>query len=189
MRQFGELFAMSGPAAWAGRRRAVELHIRRVGTEFVEKQKTLVKIPDLKDVHIYEALRLLKEELNLTPTSAIANPSLAYADESENEVMYSEPRFGSWVNPKTTVKVCYLTQDVGDRVWLYYVNEEVISESKSLKDKKDNGRQERIDKVAKVTKDVSKGIYTGVADVSQNLAKNIEKPFTEKKASSDKSEE
>lgn len=52
----------------------------KIGLEIIEKQKNLVKIPDLKDVHIEEALRILKEDLNLTPTSVIANPSIAYAD-------------------------------------------------------------------------------------------------------------
>jgi hypothetical protein len=46
----------------------------------IEKQKNLIKIPDLKDVHIDEAFRVLKDELNLTPTPAISNPSIAYAD-------------------------------------------------------------------------------------------------------------
>ncbi|MDD3305819.1 MAG: PASTA domain-containing protein [Acetobacterium sp.] len=87
----------------------------KVGNEYLDKQKNRVKIPDFKDVHIAEALRVLKNELNLTPISAIANPSLVYADESENEVMYSEPRFGSRVNPGTIVKVYYLTQEVIDK--------------------------------------------------------------------------
>lgn len=236
----------------------------KIGTELIEKQKNLVKIPDLKDVHINEALRVLKDELNLTPTSAIAHPNLAYADENENEVMYSEPRFGSRVNPGTTVKVYYLTQEVivkskellgnqvqefkvprviglniyearedleglglkvteklekpslgliskedgqvtritypndqktgstlktGERVWLYYVNEEVVLESKSIKDKKDKDGQERIDKIEKAAKDISKGIYTGAVDASQNVAKKIGKSFSKKKASSDNNEE
>lgn len=236
----------------------------KIGVEIIEKQKNLIKIPDLKDVHIEEALRILKDELNLTPTSAIANPSPAYADESENDVMYTEPRFGSRVNPTTTVKVYYVTQEVidkskdllgnevqefkvprviglniyearedleclglkvseklekpdlgfvsnedgqvtrvtypndqkigskiktGDRVWLYYVNEEVILESKSIKDKKDKDWQEKIDKIGKATKDVSKGIYNGAVDAPHNIAKNIGNPFTKKKVSSDKSEE
>src|SRR5665648_144622 len=87
----------------------------KIGVEIIEKQKNLIKIPDLKDVHIDEALRVLKDELNLTLTSAIANPRPAYADESENDVMYSEPKFGSRVNPSTTVKVYYLTQEVIDK--------------------------------------------------------------------------
>ena len=62
----------------------------------------------------------------------------------------------------------------GDRVWLYYVNEEVILESKSIKDK---GGQERIDQIAKVTKDMSKGIYAGAVDVPQNLLKILENRY------------
>lgn len=224
----------------------------KIGVEIIEKQKNLIKIPDLKDIHIDEAIRILKEDLNLTPTSAIANPSIAYADESENEVMYSEPKFGARVNPKTTVKVYYLTQDVidkskrlmenavqefklpevigldiyearedlealglrvadklekpnskfinkedgqvtrvtypndqkigsklktSDRVWLYYVNEDVIMESMSLKDDKDNDKQELIDKFGKVTKDVLKGINNGVVEAPHNIAKNFKNPF------------
>ncbi len=87
----------------------------KIGNEFIEKQKNLVKIPDLKDVYIDEALRILKNELNLNPISAIAKPRLGYADESENEVMYSEPKFGTKVDPKTPVKVYYLTQEVIDK--------------------------------------------------------------------------
>lgn len=196
----------------------------KVGTEIIEKQKNLVKIPDLKDVHIDEALRVLKDQLNLIPTPAIANPSISFAYESENDVVYSEPRFGCRVNPKTTVKVYYLTQEVidkskellenevqefklpkviglnlyearedlealglkiteklekpslnyydkedgqvtrvtypndekigskcktGHRVWLYYVNEEVIFESKAIKDKKDTDRQTCMNKIGK----------------------------------------
>lgn len=84
----------------------------KIGTEFIEKQKNLIKIPNFKDVHVDEVLRVLKDELNLIPSPAIAHPSSAYADESENEVMYSEPKFGSRVNPRTTVKVYYLTQEI-----------------------------------------------------------------------------
>lgn len=236
----------------------------KIGVEIIEKQKKLIKIPDLKDVHIDEALRILKDELNLTPTPAIANPSIAYADESENDVMYSEPKFGSRVNPGTTVKVYYLTQEVidkskdllgkevqefkvprviglniyearedleglglkvsekletpnlkfvdkedgqvtrvtypdnqkigskfktGDRVWLYYVNEEVILESKLIKDKKDKDRQVIIDKIGKVTKEISEGICNAAVDAPENIAKNIRKKLTKEKVISDKNEE
>jgi hypothetical protein len=236
----------------------------KIGAELIEKQKKLIKIPDLKDVYIDEALRVLKDELNLTPIPDIANPSIAYADESEKEVMYSEPKFGSHVNPGTTVKVYYLTQEVidkskellgkevqeikvprviginiyearedleglglkvsekletpnlkfvdkedgqvtrvtypdnqkigskfktGDRVWIYYVNEEVILTSKSIKDKKDKDRQEIIDKIGKVTKEISEGICNVAVDVPGNIAKNIRKKITKENVISDKNEE
>lgn len=236
--------------------------VAKIGTEFVDNQKNLVKIPNLKDVHIAEALRVLKDELNLTATSAIANPSLAYADESENEVMYSEPRFGSRVKPGTTVKVYYLTQEVidkskkllenvvqefkaprvlglnicearedlenlglkvteklekpslkfvnnedgqvtrvtypndkkiglklktGDRVLIYYVNEVVILESVSIKVKKEKDRQEKIDKISRVTKDVSKNICDEAVDAPKKVAEKIGKSFSKEKLASDKS--
>ncbi len=235
----------------------------KIGAEIYEQQKALIRIPDLKDVHIDEALRILKEELHLAPTSVIANPNIGFADESENEVMYSEPRFGLRVNPGTTVKIYYLTQEVidkskkllenavrefevprvvglnifearedleglglkvseklekpslsfvnkedgqvtrvtypnddkigsklktGDRIWLYYVNEEVILESLSLKNEKEKNRQETIDKIGKVNKEVSKGIYTGIKDVPKNITKNIGIPFVNKRQNSDKND-
>ena len=236
----------------------------KVGTEFIEKQKNLVKIPDLKDVHIDEALRILKDELNLAPTPAVANPNIAYADESENDVMYTEPRFGSRINPKTTVKVYFLTQEViekskelfgseikefkipeiiglnvyearedlealglkvaeklekpnekllvcedgqvtritypndkkigsklktGERIWLYYVDEEVILASKAIKDEKDRKKQENFEKVNQVVKNAAKGMRDGAVDAPQNIVKNIKKPFAKKNDSKGKSEE
>jgi hypothetical protein len=77
----------------------------------------------------------------------------------------------------------------GERIWLYFVNDDVISESKSMKDKKEKDRQDRIDKIDKVTKDISKGIYTGVVDTPQNIAKNIKNSFVHKKGNSNNSEE
>ena len=232
----------------------------KIGTDIYEQQKLMVKIPDLKDVHIDEAMRLLKDDLNLTPTKAIANPNIAYADESDNEVMYSEPRFGSRVNPGSPIKVYYLNQEVidkskvllsnavsefkvpivvglnvyearedlenlglrvsdklevphhsfankedgqvtrltypneksvgtklktGDRVFLYYVNEEVILESKSLKEKSDKEKQEMIDNISKSAKDLTKGISSGAADATKNLVSSISNPFGKKKSNTE----
>lgn len=236
----------------------------KLGTDFLEMQKNLVRIPDLKDVHVDEAVRVLKDDLGLTATAAIANPNSAYADESEYDVMYSEPRFGSRVNPKTAVKIYYLTQEVidkskallgnqiqafkvpelvgldvyearedleclglrvkeklekpdlkfigkedgqvtritypndrkigsklktGDRVLLYYVDAEVIRESKAIREKKDSGRQEIIDKIGTVTKGVTKGIYDTAADAPQAIARNLSKPFKKKTSNSNKNED
>lgn len=240
----------------------------KIGTEIYEQQKSLVKIPDLKDVHIDEAMRVLKDELHLVPTRAFANPNIAYADESDNEVMYSEPRFGSRINPGSPIKVYYLNQEVidkskvllnnavsefkvpiviglnvyearddlenlglrvadklemphlnfvnkedgqvtrvthpnekaiglklktGDRVFLYYVNEEVILKSKALKEKSDKDKQEMIDNISKSAKDLTKGISTGAADitkglssgavdVTKNLVNSLGNPFNKKKS-------
>lgn len=233
----------------------------KIGSEIYEQQKALIKIPDLKDVHIDEALRILKDELNLTPTMAIANPNVAYANESENEVMHSEPRFGSRVSPGTPVKVYYLTQEViekskvllsnavhefkvpiviglnvyearqdleglglkvaeklekpnvsfidkedgqvtrvtypndkkvgaklttGDRIWIYYVNDDVILESKSLQEKIEADRQEMINRIGKATHDVTKGISEGAIGATKNLTQNIGNKFGKNRAKSDK---
>ncbi len=236
----------------------------KIGNDFIDKQKNLVKIPNLKDVHIDEALRILGEELNLIPTRAIAKPSLSYADESENLVMYSEPKFGSRVDPKTTVKVYHLTQEVierskellgnqvqefgiprvvglniyearedlesiglkvteklekpdlkfvkkedgqvtrvtypndkkigaklktGERVLLYYVNEDIIQESKSMKDKKEMDRKEGIDKINRAAQNIKNDIYNGVVDNSQKVAVKIGDKFAKKKVISASEEE
>lgn len=226
----------------------------KIGSDFIEKQKSLVKIPDFEDVLIDESLHILKDELNLIPVSVIAQPRLAYADKAIGCVVYSKPRFGSRVDPKTTVKLYYLTQEVidkskelstnkvqefsiknivgcniyearedleclglrvsekletpnpkyvsledgqvtkatysndqkigskvktGDRICLYYVNEEIIIASKSIKDKKEQENKEKIDKVEQVAKEV----YLGAIDNAQNIARKIGDPFTKKKSS------
>jgi hypothetical protein len=228
----------------------------KVGSEIIEKQKSLVKIPNLKDVNIDEALRILKDELNLIPTAAIAKPNIAYANERENEVVYTEPRFGRRVNPKTMVKVYYLTQEVidqskgllentaqefkmpvvvglniedaredleklglrvtemlekpklifvnkvdgqvtrvtlpgskkvssklktGDRICLYFVNEEVILESKAIRDRKAQEKQALIDKVGQAAQGVAKGISTGTVEAPRHIAKSIKATFKNKK--------
>lgn len=231
----------------------------KIGSEIYEQQKALIKVPDLKDVQIDEAIRLLKDELNLTPTMAIANPNIAYADESVNEVMYSEPRFGSRVNPGTAIKVYYLTQEVidkskvllgneirefktpiiiglnvyearedlerlglkvteklekpsvtfadkedgqvtrvvypngqkvgaklktGERIWIYYVNEEIILESSSIKSKKEKDKQEMLEKFGKATQKVTKDITTGAIDASKSISQSIGKQLGKNKSSS-----
>ena len=232
----------------------------KIGSDIYEQQKALVKIPDLKDVLIEDAMRILRDELHLIPTMAIANPNVAYADESDNEVMYSEPRFGSRVSPGAAIKVYYVTQEViekskvllknavtefkvpivvglniyearedleelglrvteklenpspnfvnkgdgqvtkltfpngqkvgsklktGDRIFLYYVNDEVIFESKSLKDKNEKEKQEMIDNIGKVTKDITNGLSSGAKDVSKNLANTLANPFGKKRDKGD----
>jgi len=238
---------------------AIELGVK-ISSEIYEQQKSLIKIPDLKDVHIDEALRVLKE-LHLIPTLAIAKPSIAYSDENENKVMSSEPKFGTKVNPETAVKVYYVTLEVidksklmlenaikefktpmviglnvyearedleglglrvsdkldkpsisysnkddgqvtkitypnnqkigpklktGERVWLYYINDEVILESKSMEAKKEIESQDRKDKVINFTKDISKETVNRTKTLSQNIGKqlgkiNIKSPKKEQK--------
>lgn len=101
---------------------------KKFSADMIEKQKELIKIPDLKDVHVDEAMRVLKE-IRLTPTKAIAHPNVAYADESEHEVMYSEPRFGLRVSPGTSVKIYYLTQDIIDKSKILF--DKVLQEFKT----------------------------------------------------------
>jgi len=238
----------------------------KIGSEIYDQQKALVKIPNLNDVNIDEALRVLKDELHLIPTSAVAKPSIAYANEDINKVVNLEPKFGSRVNPGTPIKVYYLTQEVidkskvllgnavhefkvpmvvglnvnearedlevlgirvseklekasvdfvkredgqvtritypnnqritsklktGERVWLYYVSEEVILESKAILAQKAKEKQEVLDKIGKMTKDISKGITSGTKDATEatlDLAQNIGKKIVEIKIKSPRKE-
>lgn len=193
----------------------------KAGTNAFEKYNNKIKIPDVKDVQYEEAVRNLSE-LNLLPIVAIAKPNVAYADSVENAVVDSEPKFGKKVDPNSTVKLYYATNDViqkskvmetnlvdvfklprvigldiyearadleevglrvtmklempnskfagledgkvtrvtypgdkkltlkqkkGERVWLYYVDEEIIKESKLIEEKKKTLNIERNEKV------------------------------------------
>jgi beta-lactam-binding protein with PASTA domain len=228
----------------------------KIGVEIIDKQKSLIKIPDLKDVHIDEAVRLMKDELSLVPVPVISKPSLEYIDGSENDVVYSVPRFGSRVNPGSTVKLYYLTQETieksielsasevkefklpiligvdiyeakgdlellglrvieklekpdpkfidkednqvtrvtypddkkigtkvktGDRIWLYFVNEQVIEDSKALKEKKGKKKHKKIRKMNTTAKDVTKEDIKGVKEDPENLVNRIRIPFINKK--------
>jgi len=229
----------------------------KIGHDMYEQQKLLVKIPDLKDVHIEEALRILKDELHLVPTKIVANPNIAYADESEFKVVLVEPRFGSKVKPGTPIKIYYLTQEIidkskvllgsyihtfkvpsvvglnvyearedlerlglkvthkkdlpssyyankedgqvtklayangqnigsklrtGERVCVYYVDDAIISESKAMQYIKEKENQNMINKVSKVTHDISKGLSTGAVSTTKKLTQNLKERFSKKKS-------
>lgn len=193
------------------------------GTDVIGKYNSRIKIPDLKDVPIEDAVKNLNE-LDLLPITAIAQPNVGYSDTYENVVVNSEPKFGKKVDSKTTIKLYYVTNEVisksiemeksmdeefklprvtglniyearedleelglrvtlklenpnihhisredgqvtrvtypdnkklaskqkkGERVWLYYVDENVISESANIKEikiEKTSLRKERIAK-------------------------------------------
>jgi hypothetical protein len=89
-----------------------------VGTSALEKYNNRIMVSDLKDVSIEDAVRNLSE-MNLLPITAIAKPNASYAYSTENTVVSSEPTFGKKVDPKSSVK-------------LYYVTSEIITLSKEL---------------------------------------------------------
>ena len=219
----------------------------KVGSELYEQQKHMIKIPDLKDVHKDEAQSILKEKLGLNPVMVVAHPKIAFAFESENEVVYAEPRFGSRVDPGTIVKLYYLTQEViaqskelskfhkeimslptviglhvvearedleniglrvsqkletphemyanktegqvtrltysddrrvgkkiktGDRIWVYYVDEQVIEASKHILIKKEQRGKEVIRKIAEITKEASDSMLLQVENTKEIISKS-----------------
>jgi hypothetical protein len=233
---------------------AIEIGMK-LGNDIYEQQKSLIKVPDLKDVLLEEALRVLKEELNLVPTTAIARPNISYAEGGENEVVLAEPRFGTKVKPGTTIKLYYLTSEViekskkmlssviyefkvpkviglniyearteleslglriyekieqpnthfvkkedgqvtrltypngskvgsklktGARILVYYVNDEVITQSQLMLSEKEGLKKEMLRKINKVTIDVAKGITSSSVNATKSISKTIGKTFERK---------
>jgi hypothetical protein len=238
---------------------AIEIGMK-LGNEIYEQQKALVKIPDLKDVLLDEVMQILKEELRLTPTIAIARPNISYAEGRVNEVVLTEPRFGTKVKPGTAIKIYYLTNEViekskqmlssviyefkvpkitglniyearteletlglriyekleqpdihfvryevgqvtrltspngvkigsklktGDRVLVYYVNEEIIIESQKLLLEKEIEKKEMIEKIGKVTSDVAKGIGDNTKAVTKTISEKVGRNFRSKEKKSE----
>lgn len=232
----------------------IELGLK-LGADLLERQMSFVKIPDLKDVNIEEALRILRDELGLIPTSAVAHPCPAYGDESEARVVYSEPRFGSRVHPKTPIKVYYVTNDViiiskeiqkkmvqefalpriiglnlyearedlealglkvsektekpntkfvdkeecqvtrvtypnnekigsklktGERIWLYYVSEDTLAESKRLKGEKEKEKQQKRDRITDGLKTTTSRARQGAKKAAEKISQNVKKPLGKK---------
>jgi len=116
-----------------------------VGADVFEKYNNRIKIPDLKDVSVEDAVRNLNE-LNLLPITAMAKPNVRYADTYENMVVNSEPKFGKKVDPKATVK-------------LYYVTNDVISKSKEL--------EKSLDDEFKLPRVVGLNIYEAREDLEE----------------------
>ena len=154
--------------------------------EVIDKSKKLLgnvgqefKVPEVIGLNIYEAREDL-EGLGLKVNEKLEEPSLTLVSKEDGQVTRvtypNDHKIGSKLK-------------TGDRVRLYYVNEEVILESRALKDKKDKYKQEKIDKIGKVAKDVLKGINTGAVEAAHNIAQNVKKPLKKKKVSSDKSGE
>lgn len=217
---------------------------KNAGEAIVENQKSLVKIPDLKEVMIDEAFKILAEKYNLTPIKIVAIPAPEFAGLKENTVVSQKPRSGARVSPNTAVKLYYITNDViekskelkankdvkkyipkiinldliearqildsyrlnvtekleephvkfykkvvgqvtritypnnknidkllknGDRVIVYYIDEEVLNRSKKLKEDQDEKNREKI----KATKDSVNNIYVKVLDNNRKLTRKL----------------
>lgn len=128
-----------------------------VSATAIDKYNSRIRIPDLKDVPLEEALKNLKD-IDLLPLQAIAQPNVAYADLYENVVVHSEPKFGKKVEPKTTVKI-------------YYITNEVIILSKEL--------EKRIDDVFKLPRVKGLDIYDAREDLEElglRVSLKLEKP-------------
>ena len=111
------------------------------------------------------------ELLGLRVSEKLEKPDLKFIDKEDNQII----RVTNSNGKKMSAKV-----KTGDRIWLYYVNEQVIEESKTLKDKKENDNKGKIDRIRTSTKDVSNDIITGVKEVPQNISRRIKKPFINK---------
>ena len=86
---------------------------------------TEFKVPIVVGLNIYEAREDL-EELGLRVTEKLESPSPNFVNKGDGQVTKLTFPNGQKVGSKLKT---------GDRIFLYYVNDEVIFESKSLKDK------------------------------------------------------
>ena len=77
----------------------------------------------------------------------------------------------------------------GDRLWVYYVNEEVISACKAMKEKKVGDDQKRIDRIKKAAMDMKDGLHAGAVDTAQKIAGKLGKLHIMKNPNNDKHEE
>lgn len=205
-----------------------------LGNDYIAKQKELIKIPDVVDVQLEEAVKVLKDDFGLTPLPATAQPKIEYAQAAANVILYTVPKVGAKVMPKAVVKVYYITPELlekskvlndtqikevkvntiigmqfdegrqellgkglkvtekietaniklihkndgevtritrakidkpevkfktGDAVWLYYVDQNVIDESKALKVKRDQEAHDKVEKRNQAAKDLTSGLY------------------------------
>jgi beta-lactam-binding protein with PASTA domain len=228
-----------------------------VGRFVLEKQKNLIKVPDLKDVYLDEAIHVLKDDLGLIPMPIESKPNLAYVESTQNAVVYSVPRFGSKVSPGEAIKIYYLTQEIindskklldkevkesrlprviglnvyearedlenlglrvtvklehpnskfvdleddqvtrvtypnqkrigskvktGERIWVYFVNEQVITESKTIKDNKGRVNYKKTDHELATSEDIPSKAPTEVNKEPKNIITKFRKKFSIKKA-------
>lgn len=228
-----------------------------VGRFVLEKQKNSIKVPDLKDVYLDEAILLLKDKLGLNPIPIESKPNLAYVDSIQNAVVYSVPRFGSKVSPGEAIKIYYLTQEIindskklldkevkqsrlprviglnvyearedlenlglrvtvklehpnskfvdleddqvtrvtypnqkrigskvktGERIWVYYVNEQVITESRAIKGNKGRVKHKKTDPELAAPEDIPRRVPTEDNKEPKNIITKFRKQFSIKKA-------
>ncbi|NLM06149.1 MAG: PASTA domain-containing protein, partial [Tissierellia bacterium] len=76
-----------------------------------ESQKNKRKIPDLKDVNVEEALKIL-EDLDFKGVSVTPNLNPTYPIEPMNRVLKTVPEAGKNVDIGSVVKVYYIDDDV-----------------------------------------------------------------------------
>lgn len=64
----------------------------------------------------------------------------------------------------------------GDRAWVYYVDQAILSESKNLKEQKDTKRKETMTQV----ESLAKNTYKGAVDGAQSLGAKVPFPVKDK---------
>jgi len=132
-------------------------------------------------LNVHEAREDL-ENLGVRVSEKLERPSVSYINKEDGQVT----RITYPNNQKVTSKL-----KTGERVWLYYVNDDVILESKAIQTQKENEKQEVIDRIGKMTRDISKGISTGTIEATEatkDLAQNIGKKIGKIGAKSPKKE-
>ncbi len=144
--------------------------------DLLEKQAKDCTLPKVVGLSIGEAQEDL-EALGLRVTRKLEKPDLKFCDKEEGQVTKVTYPDNKRIGAKLKT---------GERLWVYYVDEAVIFNSKAMKEKKVKEEQERIERFKKAAMDMKDGIQAGAAGQAQKVGEMIKKPLAKKKDSSKK---
>ncbi|EGP4986441.1 MULTISPECIES: PASTA domain-containing protein [Enterococcus] len=117
-----------------------------------KKDSNKIKMPNLIDVSVEDAIKIASKK-ELHAVKILATPKSSYANLSKNMVVYTDPK------PNKTVK---------DLIKLYYLDDKVIEQSKSLKQEELLAAKEREESKQKKKEDQKVAMKKNV-DKSKNI--------------------
>lgn len=142
--------------------------------EVIEKSQKMLtdlvtefKTPNVVGLNLYEAREDL-ENFALKVKEKLEKPNVQFVDMEDGQVT----RFTYPGDRKIGAKMT-----TGERVWLHYVSEEVILESKAIKESRDLNRKEKLSKFGQITKNVSRNLIESALDAPLGIANRIGGPF------------
>lgn len=153
--------------------------VRDYADKTIEERKKLVVVPKLysseyrtTSQQAVEILTSLGLKVVLSPT-LIADANEKYKNCIDNQVIKSEPKAKQKVEPGTTVRVLYITQEVIDESQRMFCESE--KRKAELLHEKTIRRYERKEKTKRVVSDVTDTIKRGVGKIPSVLNKKNNK--------------